>query len=600
MRKPLAFLFVLAAGIFTAALVSAGPGLGITKTEPISGTGSSGDTLKLTLCAADEVYQMNAGGTAFECSAAGGGVVAGTNIDVSGSTVSVEPSVTLAGEANTDTLDVNNSALLNDPGTIKGVDTNLTGTWDPAGGAGPFTSYGGYFNNAMTGDVEDGGKTHYGVYAAASGGNWGYGIYATATAASGAQMYAAYFDAGNVQANGDVGLGNATTDAVTIAGDLTVADTVALNGASITFGDAVTDLVVVTGDLTVGDTVNLVGSSINFGNAATDLVTVTGDLTVTDAVQFDGAVDIDGNVTLGDAATDLVTVTGDLNVSDDTTLTDSLIVNGNVTLGNAATDTVTVTGDLTVSDDTTMTAGTTTVGDFRGTVQTVSTTGTINDLSLDATTTVVRFTGASTVVLQGLTGGSEGRVVRLENASGGNLIIVPSAGGSTAANQFLTSAGLNNYIDSHDTIAYDGSSSRWRSGGVYQMSAANVIGAVVAGTTLSVGSTATLGDSNDDVTAVRMLKDSSSAPTLSSCGTSPTATGGSNGFVITVGTGSTTTCTATFATTKTNSPACVVATESNTLDLYISAISATAITVSNQSGANMASTKIHVVCMGDA
>ena len=48
------------------------------------------------------------------------------------------------------------------------------------------------------------------------------------------------------------------------------------------------------------------------------------------------------------------------------------------------------------------------------------------------------------------------------------------------------------------------------------------------------------------------------APTISTCGTSPSVVGNDNAFTITVGTGTTTACTATFASAWTNVPQCNV------------------------------------------
>jgi hypothetical protein len=77
-------------------------------------------------------------------------------------------------------------------------------------------------------------------------------------------------------------------------------------------------------------------------------------------------------------------------------------------------------------------------------------------------------------------------------------------------------------------------------------------------------------------------------PTLSSCGTSPTIIGSDGAGTVTIGTGgSATDCTITFATTwTTNAPACTLTSRmSARTDLYISAASTTAITVSNAAAA---------------
>ncbi len=85
-----------------------------------------------------------------------------------------------------------------------------------------------------------------------------------------------------------------------------------------------------------------------------------------------------------------------------------------------------------------------------------------------------------------------------------------------------------------------------------------------------------------------------SAPTISSCGTSPTDTNSTdNAGVITTGTGNVSSCTATFATVFTNVPSCRVFTNSNASSAWLSSVSTTAFTVRlSQSGA----TKLYYSC----
>jgi hypothetical protein len=103
-----------------------------------------------------------------------------------------------------------------------------------------------------------------------------------------------------------------------------------------------------------------------------------------------------------------------------------------------------------------------------------------------------------------------------------------------------------------------------------------------------------------DVSSNGAFINGGTAPTLSSCGTSPTATKGPQIFTITVGTGTATTCTATFANAPLAAvPTCTVQSETSTLlNVYLSAKSASAITISNAGGANMAGIALDVVCVG--
>jgi len=72
-------------------------------------------------------------------------------------------------------------------------------------------------------------------------------------------------------------------------------------------------------------------------------------------------------------------------------------------------------------------------------------------------------------------------------------------------------------------------------------------------------------------------------PTLSTCGSSPTITGSDTGGRVTPGTGSPGACTITFSSTFGSTPACVI-THTSTDEIWISAQSATAITVTTTGG----------------
>lgn len=80
-----------------------------------------------------------------------------------------------------------------------------------------------------------------------------------------------------------------------------------------------------------------------------------------------------------------------------------------------------------------------------GTTQAVSVSGTVNDQSLNADTTVLRLTPTGSQTVTGMTGGVQGRVVFIENIAGsGNDIILASLSASSAvANRFRTPRGLN-------------------------------------------------------------------------------------------------------------------------------------------------------------
>jgi len=97
-------------------------------------------------------------------------------------------------------------------------------------------------------------------------------------------------------------------------------------------------------------------------------------------------------------------------------------------------------------------------------VQTSTSTGTLNDFSLNATTTVLVFTNAAGATINGITGGADGRVLKIINNTGSaNLIFVNEAGASAAANRFATVASSNwtGSINSVTSLVYRGTQARW-------------------------------------------------------------------------------------------------------------------------------------------
>ena len=84
-------------------------------------------------------------------------------------------------------------------------------------------------------------------------------------------------------------------------------------------------------------------------------------------------------------------------------------------------------------------------------------------------------------------------------------------------------------------------------------------------------------------------------PALSSCGTTPSIVGSDAAGKVTIGTGSTTSCTVTFATAFDNAPACVITGDNIALG-YAATTSTTVLTVT--SSADMASDVISYLCIG--
>ena len=186
---------------------------------------------------------------------------------------------------------------------------------------------------------------------------------------------------GDLTVSGSVYLGNSADDVTTINAQVTssqgayFADRVGIGTNSPQYILSVTGAVGVSGDTSLSGNVTL-------GDAAADIITVAGLLTasqggyfasnvgvgtaspnymlsVTGTLGVSGDTTLSGNVTLGDASTDIVTVTGQvtssagilinggtgLSVSNDV---DTALL-GDVTLGNAGADTTTVNSQLTGS-----------------------------------------------------------------------------------------------------------------------------------------------------------------------------------------------------------------------------------------------------------
>jgi hypothetical protein len=134
--------------------------------------------------------------------------------------------------------------------------------------------------------------------------------------------------------------------------------------------------------------------------------------------------------------------------------------------------------------------GTTTLGALHGTVQTdAGLAGTVSNHTLNASTSVLRLQHVSDIVLTGLTGGVDGRVVVLQNDSLA-AIRIDSNTVSTAANQFYLTANTNKVLNSHEQLilVYNGNQSRWevtgsplRFGSVYSDTTITSLGNVTSG-----------------------------------------------------------------------------------------------------------------------
>lgn len=656
MRKHLiAAAIVIGAIVWSTALI-AGPGLGISKTAPISGTGSSGDPLKLDVCDSGSAYVSNgtswecgttgstytagdglsltgsdfdinlggglsivadslrvdiagascAGGEAVTaidstgtgtCTAVGGSVTAGTNIDVSGSTVSVEPSVTLAGESNIDTLEVFNAATAQ-TANVRGVDTQMTGTYDATVVT---ATYAGYFSNTMTvTDPEN-----------PLGGITNYGIYATADAVDGASLgnwYAGYFDGplrvvngtgtfdSALTSNGTTSLGDSSADALNVLATAGFyADTSFTRAIGTTFSALSTTPGIRIADST--DQAAGVGGGILFTGEPTTGSSSQGDAAAIKAFKT--------NSTTGNTAFDLAFATrpngGSLTEAMRITSAQGVETYANTTIGDASADTLTV-------NATTTHAAPTTVQDFRGTqIDVASVTGALTDWNPTglSTATTIRAATTGSTDLVSMAGGSTDRKIQITNA-GNSVIRVfhEYTTGTTAAMRFTFNQNFV-YIKPTESMlfSYDATSSRWRqASGQHQVDAFYVVGALTVDGNTAIGGNPTLGNGASDVTSFNsIIKDTSTVPTVSSCGSSPgTPVGGSNRWRVVAGTGGITACTFTFASDKGARSICVAQINNAGEGVYISAESDTAVTVTAKTGTtDISGDTITVDCQGN-
>lgn len=259
---------------------------------------------------------------------------------------------------------------------------------------------------------------------------------------------------------------------------------------------------------------------------------------------------------------------------------------------------------LTVTGNTNTSAGVTTLGQYKGTVQSSTATATQNDFVINATTTFLRWSGvASNVVFTGFKCGAsdcgasdDGRVlvVVCNGTTGGNsCTLARDSASSTAANRIYTLDGSHNValLSTNATttasamLIYDGTALRWR---VVQMWSTRhdenfeFVNTVTADSGMSVGAPGltTIGNGNIMIASggIGHMLNKQTSLTPGSCGTSPSFKATDVGGRVTTGTGATG-CVITFGTGYTTDiPACVVTFESGATGSYTTTTTALTIT----------------------
>jgi hypothetical protein len=271
---------------------------------------------------------------------------------------------------------------------------------------------------------------------------------------------------------------------------------------------------------------------------------------------------------------------------------------------------ITISGSLGITGALTASTAAATFGDLRGTVLAVgSVSGALDNWAPTGHATATHFvvTGTSAITLTGLQGGAAGRIVTITNAAaaGAADIQISHDVTSTGANRFSMANGSNWSLTTGTsaTFIYNATASRWlhiETRTFPSMFVTSFQGdSITINTTLASNGNTTLGAAESSTTTLTgKFLVSGSDPAITSCGSSPSISGNDMAGIITVGSGTATACTLTFANTYGTEPMCVITAHfNNASPFYFSAKSATAFTVTTPAGANFASTKINYVCI---
>lgn len=109
-----------------------------------------------------------------------------------------------------------------------------------------------------------------------------------------------------------------------------------------------------------------------------------------------------------------------------------------------------------------------TTGNFQGTEETLSVTGTTNNWAVGANTTIVRVTSDATRTVTGIDGGVAGRILVIMNVGSNEILFDNENGSSDPENRLRmsnnTAWDLRGWTGGTDSITfeYDGTTSRWR------------------------------------------------------------------------------------------------------------------------------------------
>lgn len=281
---------------------------------------------------------------------------------------------------------------------------------------------------------------------------------------------------------------------------------------------------------------------------------VTGTGTTNTISKFTGSTAV-GNSSVTDNGTTFAINTNQFTVTE---------ASGATAAGSLTVNATAATGAGDIEATTAKVATTLTAGAVVGTTQSSTATTTQNDFAINASATILRWSGASAVTFGGFTGGTDGRLLIVINASSTQTLALSNlAAGSTAANRLINIASKDLNLVGVNAAAlyeYDGTASEWRMLSIFSTTIDYSI-TYVAGLTLSNSLAGTTGAFSSGIVAQSTgshFRTTVSTAESNTCGTSPTVTATDAAGKITIGTSSSGNCTVTFKTTFTNPPMCIV------------------------------------------